>query len=275
MQNPKEDLQWKEELAATSDAKIDYDDKYILKNLMEGKTRDMIAAQLSHKSYRTLDMYMRRHGYTWDSSKQIYIKKPDGEIPPSYYDPSATHKVQRILSLFQAGIDPREVAKRVGMKDHRTVANYMKSKGYMWITEKQNYILLKGEQKQQDPDIELKTNLQTTVEKNTQEENLFDLSQLPSTERLERLLPMLEMMDRNKEKLAELLSISETGKIPRYVVGGVTITKSICMSHPLAQLVKEFSKEKNISQREIFEVAVIEFLKKYGYEQEVTTLFTT
>ena len=36
------------------------------------------------------------------------------------------------------------------------------------------------------------------------------------------------------------------------------------MSHDLDLLVRNFSKERNISQREIFEVALIEFFKKYG-----------
>lgn len=45
------------------------------------------------------------------------------------------------------------------------------------------------------------------------------------------------------------------------------------MCYTLSELVKEFSKEKNISQREIFEVVLIEFLRKYGYENEVNALF--
>lgn len=55
--------------------KIDYDDKFILKSLLCGKTREDIALELNHKSYRTLDMYMRRRGYVWNSERQIYIKK--------------------------------------------------------------------------------------------------------------------------------------------------------------------------------------------------------
>jgi hypothetical protein len=98
---------------------------------------------------------------------------------------------------------------------------------------------------------------------------------MPKNDRMERLIPMLEMLERNKEKLAELLSINDGATIPRYVIGGITITKSLCMSHNLAELIKEFSKEKNISQREIFEVSIIEFLRKYGYENEVKALFTT
>lgn len=70
---------------------------------------------------------------------------------------------------------------------------------------------------------------------------------LPKMDKFQKLIPMLEMIDRNKDKLTELLSINRGGTIPRYIVGGITITKSLCMSHNLAELIKEFSKEKNIS----------------------------
>jgi hypothetical protein len=36
--------------------------------------------------------------------------------------------------------------------------------------------------------------------------------------------------------------------------------------------VRDFSKEKKISQREIFEVALVEFFRRYGYEREIETL---
>lgn len=265
-----------EEIAATlqSSRIADYDDKYILKRLMEGLSREELALELEHKSYRTLDMYMRRRGYRWDSNKHIYVLKPDLNVMsvPS----SSTSKVERILSLFKAGIDPKEIAKRAGMKDHRAMATYMKSKGYIWSSEKQTYILQKGE-------IPIKNDINKIVdtknisalgsEKPAEEAKSFSVEKYPKIERLEKLLPMLEMLDRNRDKLVHLLALNEGGTIPRYVVGGVTITKSLCMSHPLAELVKEFSKEKNISQKEIFEVAIIEFLKKYGYENEINSLF--
>ncbi|KAJ52039.1 hypothetical protein BD780_000013 [Clostridium tetanomorphum] len=259
-------------------SKIDYDDKYILKRLMEGITRDEIAIELNHKNYRTIDMYMRRHGYSWNSEKQIYVKGIDSEKKLNFDQPT-TGKIKRILSLFDAGMDPTEIAKKLGMKDHRSIATYMKSKGYIWSSEQQNYILLKGDvssNDKNDNNIELDDSLELD---NTDNSNYYsqlnksDLS-IDGMEKFESLLPMLEMINKNKDKLAELLSINSSATIPRYIVGGITITKSLCMSHSLAELIKEFSKEKNISQREIFEVAIIEFLKKYGYESEINTLFS-
>lgn len=252
--------------------KVDYDDKFILKSLLLGKTREEIADTLNHKSYRTLDMYMRRRGYYWDGERQIYVKK-DKENPIDIDDEPPTVKVQRIITLFNSGLDPMEVSKKVGIKDHRAMALYMKSKGYSWSSEKKNYCLDKGlvesaeDISSEDNNPESNKNISTEVI----DENTGDI--FNQFERFIKLIPMLEMIEKNSDKFAEILSLNDGGTIPRYIVGGVTITKSICMAHPLSELIREFSIEKNISQREIFEVAIIEFLKKYGFEREVNSLF--
>ena len=268
----------RDEIAAN--IKAEYDEKYILKSLLMGKTRQDLAEEFNHKNYRTLDMYMRRRGYIWDSTRQNYITKPSE--PPKFEVPSSTSKVDKVITLFNSGLDPREIATRVGMKDHRTMAMYMKDKGYIWSSERQNYTLLKGEQpatnfvsEEFDDNIAVNgSSLENEFSSSVSSlDSVSSFSNMHKNDRMERLLPMLEMLERNKEKLAELLSINDGATIPRYVVGGITITKSLCMSHNLADLIKEFSKEKNISQREIFEVSIIEFLRKYGYENEVKVLF--
>lgn len=246
-----------------------YDEKYILKKLFEGTTREELAKEFKHKSYRTLDMYMRRRGYFWDNERQIYATKSKNNITEAYED-MVNGKVQRIISSFNMNMEPMDIAKKVGIKDHKTMAMYMRSKGYTWCPDKKNYILHKGI-----------INREETISNKTQPgeesneligiENYYE--EESSMEKFEGMLPMLEMINKNKDRLAELLSINSYGTIPRYVIGGISITKSICMSHFLSELIKEFSKEKNLSQREIFEIAIIEFLMKYGFANEVNALF--
>ncbi|WP_077369479.1 hypothetical protein [Anaerosalibacter sp. Marseille-P3206] len=259
----------KEEIAATlqGSSRIDYDEHFILRSLAEGKTREEIAKILKHKSFRTLDMFMRRRGYKWDSEKQNYIL--ESQKTNDDYDSISSSKVQQIIDLFKAKIDPKEIAKRVGMTDHMAIAQYMKDKGYAWSPEEQNYTLIKGEIPQTNT-VSINNNTPENVNIEYETEPTTYLSKL---DRLEKLIPLLETIDKNKERILDLLVINDEGTIPRYVVGGITITKSICMSHRLANLVKEFSIEKNISQKEIFEIAIIEFLKKYGYESEINALF--
>ena len=63
-----------------------YDDKFVLSKLMEGNTRDDIAKMLGHKNYRSIDMYMRRKGYIWNSEKQLYVIKVSSDFQEDIHD---------------------------------------------------------------------------------------------------------------------------------------------------------------------------------------------
>jgi histidyl-tRNA synthetase len=41
------------------------------------------------------------------------------------------------------------------------------------------------------------------------------------------------------------------------------------MSAGVIRLMKEFCKSKNIKQKEVLEVALVEFFKRYGYQREI------
>lgn len=87
---------------------------------------------------------------------------------------------------------------------------------------------------------------------------------------------LLKFLLDNENTLRKLIQSAkkeqELGQIPRYAVPGIPVTKSIYMKNQLAQLVTDFSKEKNIKQNDIVEAALIEYFKKYGYKSEVETL---
>ena len=80
------------------------------------------------------------------------------------------------------------------------------------------------------------------------------------------------VQDERKEQLMQLLQPSDTKTIPLYLVPGVEKTKTIQMMNTLQDLVAHFCTENNINQRVLFEVALIEFFEKYGYEREVEVL---
>jgi hypothetical protein len=46
------------------------------------------------------------------------------------------------------------------------------------------------------------------------------------------------------------------------------------MSDKVADVMGEFSREKNVTQREIVETALVEYLRKYGFKQEVGMLLS-
>lgn len=53
---------------------------------------------------------------------------------------------------------------------------------------------------------------------------------------------------------------------------GVFATKSVHMVSPLDMMVRDFSREKNVSQRDMFAAALLEFFRKYSCKREVGQL---
>jgi len=196
--------------------------------------------------------------------------------------PIAEHvpeRVQRVIQLFEReGADPKAIAKKLRFEDHRELGRFMKLHGYVWSTERRNYV-----QEEWD-DVDMESNGQTLQEdqvhdhKVTKTKGRSGVSLLPPppATSVASYLPLLEYLARHQDRLQALIEGSAEqaalGSIPRYTVPGVLVTKSVHMSHDLDLLVRNFSKERNISQREIFEVALIEFFKKYGYAREVQRL---
>ncbi len=138
------------------------------------------------------------------------------------------------------------------------MAEYMKNKGYEWNAYKKNYIKSVGK-------IEEKGIVALEAsEENTRED-------LPQD--IQEYIPFIRFLYEKRDDVYQLLTgVKEDGKIPRYAVPGLVRTKAIYMSDMIARLTTEFSKEKNITQREIVEAALVEYLQKYGFKNEIETL---
>ena len=124
----------------------------------------------------------------------------------------------------------------------------MKEKGYVWNPKTFQYEPVNGEEKAPE-------------EAEKQESNNGYTEQ-----------EILEVVMNNKDKLAEMLEMSEPETLPRYMVSGYKINKCIQLSHRLDAILKDFCQENNISQREIIEIGIIETLRKHGYQAEIKGL---
>ncbi|EOR23186.1 hypothetical protein A499_14321 [Niallia nealsonii AAU1] len=242
-----------------------YDDKVkgILKLLEEGFSREEVAEQYRYSTYRSMDSYMSRKNFVWDKRKGTYVPADALKVSMETMVNFPSDRVRRIvMELNKEGADLKEVALKLGFENHLEMASYMKSKGFEWSQEAGNYLPTSP-----------------TAPNNREEVAVAstDASQESSLSigngGIEHFLPLLEWLASNKDGLQNLLGASvATGQIPRFTLQGLFVTKSVHMTNTLDQMVRDFSKEKNINQREIFEVALIEFFQKYGYEREVETL---
>ena len=229
--------------------------------MLKFKTRDEVAAELNYKSYKSLDMYMRRKNFAFDSQQGQYfprqnrVEKPD----PKSYAPS---KVVSIIAAFEEeGADPKLVAKQEGFADHMEMAEYMKTKGYEWNVHKNNYAKTVGRIDVPEPVSQ------------SMPEPINQAASGESPEGFEEYLPFLRFLYEKRDDVYQLLSgTRDDGIIPRYAVPGEVRTKAIYMSDVIAKLAGEFSREKKVALREVMEGALVEYLMKYGFKREVEML---
>lgn len=264
-------------MAKTEEKMPVYDDKVneILRGLNQGKSREEISEILKYSTWRSLDIYMRRKNFIWDGKRQNYI--PATTKVDSMLDDMtlmAPAKVSRIISLFkEESPDPKSIARQVGFVDHMEMAGYLRDKGFVWSQGNGNYVEFAGEDHDDIADEDTKSDMVSQIPS----ENVvhFPVKRMleGDVSAVERFLPLLDMLENNRNRLLELLTTTSlTGTIPRYTVPGTARTKSVYMSEVLCRLAGEFSKSKNVTQREIMEGALLEYLKRYGYEHEIDRL---
>lgn len=242
-----------------------YDDKVkgILKLLGEGFSRGEVAEQYRYSTYRSMDSFMSRKNFVWDKRKGNYVPADALKASLDTMVNFPSDRVRRVvMELNKEEADLKEVAVKVGFESHLEMARYMKSKGFEWSQEVGNYLSTSPTMPNDEDEIATASS-----------DALLEGSLSIGNGGIEQFLPLLGWLASNREGLQSLLEASvASGQIPRFTLQGLFVTKSVHMTNTLDQMVRDFSKEKNINQREIFEVALIEFFQKYGYEREVETL---
>lgn len=225
----------------------------VQKLLKEGKPKFKAARAIGYQGVDGLDRYAKNMGYTWNVSIKNYELADSAD---TIDNPS--ERIIKVLSMVEKGINLNDIAKYFRMKSSEELANYMKSKGYIWDIEQDNYIK-KSTLIHDNDDI---GNNQEGYESanavhNGEEENDVDI---------------IKLLQANRGKLIEILSTKSYKVIPRYLLKGMPVTKGFFISVEIDRLIKDFSREKNILQKDIIQTALIEFFQKYGFEQEVNAV---
>lgn len=232
--------------------------EYVIECLTRGQEINSVAKAIGYKNAGSLDTFMRREGYLKPKGLGNYVLKTvtreDGA--PTNANPSG--KALSVIALYKDGqLTPKEIAYELGFDDLREMAKYMRSKGFIWDSETGNYAPQQIP-KSQAPELEVSG---TKMVNGAAEAHAF-----------QDYLLLLQYLESRKEKLVEILESDTAINLPRYMVPGVFITKSVHMSNQLDRMVRDYSEERNMSQRDIFEIALVEFFKKYGYRKEVDVL---
>ena len=236
--------------------------EHILKRLEEGISKEEIAKELEYSNPISLDNYMRRKNFSWDSRAKNFVpatERYSARGRDNLLPLRGVSRIDQIISLFEQGdAEAKDIAIQVGFSSHKEMAKYMTDKGYEWDSHGQTY-------KKAKSTSEGKANIGLEGIRNFVESN-ESKDAVDAPKGIESILPFLQSIAQMNQETSNQ-PLNKT--LPRYIVKGTLGTKTVHMSGALAHLVVTYSKEHNLSQREIFEIALIEFFQRYGYADEM------
>jgi hypothetical protein len=223
--------------------------------LAKGKTKEEIAAHFGH-GWSGIDQYFRRKGFRWDG--QTFVEKESETASASALEEATllnTKAGHIVRQLDQKNANLRQIAMKNGFSTVDELGSYMKGQGYVWSSTLENYEYDEGSVARLPSTKQAGEPLQSM-----QSESLGDYGQL------------LAYLHSNQDKLRTLLETESDGTLPRYKFRGAKANKTLSFPTTLVTLLNDFSKEYNVTQRAILEVALAEFFRKYGFEDQLNSV---
>lgn len=220
--------------------------------LEQGKSKEDIVTHFGNKNWSSVDMYFRRRGFRWNGT----TFEPVVEATPSAAEEAKfilTKAAQVIRQLTVKHADIRQIAIKNGFPNVEELGEYMKSQGYVWDSDTNNYMY--------DETIVQKA---SSPPAHKHPDN--------KVEGLESYEHLLDYLLTKRERLVELLEVENNGTLPRYKFKGAKANKTLGIPTSVQTLLNDFSKEFNVTQRDIIEISLAEFFKKYGYEEQLNQI---
>ena len=236
---------------AYNDPKI----KETLEMLTQGFSKEDITKHFGNKDWKTIYIYFSRRGFCWDSQANTFVPKEDGVNAISSEDKAQfnnTKAGKTVRHLSQKNANIRQIAQRNGFKTVEEMGEYMKGQGYVWNVDKSNY------------DFE-EVNQSSLRQQPIADQSLRVLNQTGQ----EGYQQLLQYLFSKQDRLIALLDSESDGTLPRYKFRGGKVNKTLGLPTSLQSLLGDFSEEFNVTQRAVIEIALAEFFKKYGYEDQL------
>ncbi|ARD48846.1 hypothetical protein [Sporosarcina sp. P33] len=228
----------------------------VLTMLADGKSREEVGEYYG-QNFSSVDMYMRRRGFRWDKENATFVlKEKESSTSLSQKVKTLNTKAAQIIRMLDVKHpNIRQVASKQGFESVEAMGEYMKSQGYIWDHEIENYC--------EDP----------ASNKGAGSSSAALLIPSGSTGPLDEsnLLPFLLA---HQERLMDLLQSGHDGKVPTYTFKGTKVQKTLGIASSVDTLMSDYSKEFNITQRAILETALAEFFQKYGYDEQLQQVIT-
>lgn len=247
---------------------------YVIDGLSKGISREVIADDLGYKNYKCMDIFLNRNGYKWNKQKQNYESQEPVRSTKIALVPQG--KTDQVMRFIAAGKDIKETAVLTGFGEVQSLATFMLAKGYAWDDETENYV--KSTDVEDDSTIDVESFSEENAQTSPIVSNGTGIGIALSLEEqflLKQALPLLQQLLENKETLEQLMNssgVDEEATLPRFNIPGTYMTKCVHMTDLMDQMVKDYSAQNNVTQKGVFEVALVEFFRKHGYGREINIL---
>lgn len=161
------------------------------------------------------------------------------------------------------------IARSLGFDSVVDMGTFMLEHGYKWSATARNYII--GDE----------DDIQSSAEVNAEEKKISGTPMQISgksgpipTHDLSGFIPLLNMLNENQSRFYELIHGNQSSPeiFPRYQIPGTNSTKSFQMNSVLNEILVEFCKRSNLTQKEFVEAAIIDYLRRFGEEQRLQTM---
>ncbi|KGP74658.1 hypothetical protein [Pontibacillus yanchengensis] len=175
--------------------------------LSQGKTREEIAKKYKMKTWKSIDMFMRRQGYRWNPDEENYISKEEehtqslmeeeedqeDQLLQSQFD----ERAEDIIMALQRTKDIRVVARQFKFKNHRDLGAYMRSNNYVWDVNKNNYKIRRTKES---------SFIETLIEQIPSFSNVRYQTAEHAANGMEKFYPLFEFLNENMDGLKQLLT---------------------------------------------------------------------
>lgn len=243
----------------------------IIDQLSQGVPRDIIAEQFGYKNWKCLDTYMRRHGYYWDRIRKAYLgaeRDTSSKSDSTRFDTKSSP--DDIIRLFSIGLlDAKQIAGKMGFAGHKEMGEYMRSHGYIWSSNAMNYILSPNSKSVDTP-------FKGSIDISLMDYNEIGSQSKVSSFETEKYEMLLDFLWQSRDQLVKLIeSYNASHHVNLYNIPGQAKTKSIYLSDALSGLMRSFCEQHNITQKQGYEAALVEYLSARGYKEKVDQLLTS
>lgn len=217
--------------------------EYILDSLTRGANRNNLAIELGYTNPKSLDIYMRRKGFLFDSSKINYVPVKTAEINESKTF-NTGKRLSTILSLFtNEDADPKRIAEMTGFDNHIELAEFMKKNSFAWNDNFGNYTRI-------------------TKDENNSPDNIDTLT-IDSSEFF-IYLPLLRKLYEHKDNLYALINPqSDHSHSIDFKVDNSPNSIQISLSKPLTALINDHLVKNNLDLNKFLELAAMQYLNTH------------